>query len=94
MDQKTQDFYKRLKEELLKSSLWPNEYLYKFVVPTDNNKIQRIKNIFDNIGAVINTSQSKTGKYTSVSISVKMKSPDAVIEKYIEVSDIEGLISL
>ncbi len=94
MDQKTQDFYKRLKEELLKSSLWPNEYLYKFVVPTDNNKIQRIENIFDNIGAVINTSQSKTGKYTSVSISVKMKSPDAVIEKYIEVSDIEGLISL
>lgn len=46
------------------------------------------------MGAVIKTNQSKNGKYTAVSINVKMKNPDAVIEKYKEVSSIEGIISL
>jgi len=94
MEEKAQEFYKRLKEELTNTSLWPSDYLYKFVVPTDSKKIKRIETAFDNTGAVINTSQSKTGKYTSISVSVKMKSPEDVIEKYIEVSDIEGIISL
>lgn len=94
MNEKTQEFYKRLKEELTKTSLWPSEYLYKFVVPTDIEKVERVKDIFDNMGAVINTNYSKTGKYTCISINVRMKNPDAVIEKYIEVSDIDGIISL
>lgn len=94
MNEKTQDFYKRLKEELTKSSLWPAEYLYKFVVPTDTQKIKQVEQAFDNMGAVIKTNQSKTGKYTSISINVRMKSPEAVIEHYIKVSDIEGIISL
>jgi putative lipoic acid-binding regulatory protein len=46
------------------------------------------------MGAVISTQQSKTGKFTSVSISVNMPNPQSVIDKYIEVSDIEGIISL
>ena len=51
--------------------------------------------IFDNMGAVINTKESSNGKYTSVSVSVKMKNPDHVIEKYKEVGEkIEGVISL
>lgn len=94
MDEKAQEFYKRLKEELTNNSLWPSDYLYKFVVPTEPKKIKKIEDAFDNAGAVIKTSQSKTGKYTSVSVSVKMKSPEDVIEKYIELSDIEGIISL
>jgi putative lipoic acid-binding regulatory protein len=46
------------------------------------------------MGAVINTNQSKTGKYTSVSINVTMSDPEHVISKYIELSSIEGIISL
>lgn len=94
MDKKTEEFYVRLKEELINTSLWPSEYLYKFIVPSDQNKVLEIENAFDNMGAVIKTSQSKTGKYTSVSVNVRMKNPDAVIEKYIQVSGIEGIISL
>lgn len=94
MDKKTEEFYIRLKEELSNTSLWPSEYLYKFIVPSDQNKVLEIENAFDNMGAVIKTSQSKTGKYTSVSVNVRMQNPDAVIEKYIEVSGIDGIISL
>lgn len=94
MDKKTEEFYVRLKEELSNTSLWPSEYLYKFIVPSDQNKVLEIESAFDNMGAVIKTSQSKTGKYTSVSVNVRMKNPEAVIEKYIQVSGIEGIISL
>lgn len=94
MDKKTEEFYVRLKDELQTTSEWPSEYLYKFIVPTDNGKIREVEDAFDNLGAVITTHQSKTGKYTSVSVNVRMKDPDAVIEKYIAVSNIEGIISL
>ncbi len=94
MDKKTEEFYARLKEELVNTSIWPAEYLYKFILPSDKEKVTQVETIFDGMGAVITTKQSKTGKYTSVSVSVNMKNPDAVIEKYKEVSVIEGIISL
>jgi uncharacterized protein len=94
MDKKTEEFYNRLREELSNTSTWPCEYLFKFIVPTDPKKVKEVENAFDNIGAVIHTSKSKTGKYTSVSINVMMDNPDSVVGKYIEVSNIEGIISL
>ena len=94
MDKKTEDFYIRLKEELSNSTLWPSEYLFKFILPSDNHSIAKIEAEFNDMGAVISTQQSKTGKFTSVSISVTMKSAQSVIDKYIAVSDIEGIISL
>jgi putative lipoic acid-binding regulatory protein len=55
----------------------------------------QIHAIFDDMGAVINTKESKNGKYTSVSINVRMKNPDSVIAKYKRVGkEIEGVISL
>ena len=94
MDKKTEEFYVRLKEELSTTSEWPSEYLYKFIVPTESQKVLEVENAFNNLGAVIKTNQSKTGKYTSVSVNVRMESPEAVIEKYIALSNIEGIISL
>lgn len=94
MDQKTEDFYKRLKEDLSNTSLWPAEYLYKFIVPSDLEKINSVENSFNNMGAVIKTTKSKMGKFTSISVNVKMKNPEYVIKKYIEVSTVEGIISL
>jgi hypothetical protein len=94
MDKKTQEFYERLKEELSNTSEWPSEYLYKFILPTDLKKIEEIENAFDNLGAVIKKHKSKTAKYTSISINVLMASPESVVEKYIDVSNIEGIISL
>lgn len=94
MDNNSEEFYTRLKEELANSSLWPTEYLFKFIVPSDTEKVNTIESSFDKMGAVINTKQSKTGKYTSISISVQMKDPQSVIDKYKELSVIEGIISL
>lgn len=94
-DQNPEEFYAKLKAQLQDTSLWPSEYLYKFIVPSNKSKVQEIEAIFDNLGAVITTKKSKNGKYTSVSINVRMKNPDAVIGKYKEVAqNVEGVISL
>ena len=94
MDKKTEEFYIRLKDELANTATWPSIYLYKFIVPTDSAKILQVEDAFNNMGAIIETQQSKTGKYTSISINVSMENPDTVVAKYIEVSGIEGIISL
>jgi len=89
------EFYKKLKKQLEESTSWPSQYLYKFIVKSDIEKITTIESFFNHTGAVITRTESKNGNYTSVSINVVLKDPDAVISKYIEVSDnVEGVISL
>lgn len=93
MDKKA-EFYKKLKITLKEETTFPSKYLYKFIVPTTEDKVNQIENLFNNQGAVINKNVSKTGKFTSVSIQVVMKSADDVIEKYLAAEKIEGIISL
>jgi hypothetical protein len=68
--------------------------MYKFIVPTDGNQLEEVKNIFDFKGAVIKTRNSKTGKYVSSTIVLKLNSADEVISYYKKVENIKGIISL
>jgi len=91
---KESDFYKKLKLSLEETTTFPTDYMYKFIIPTSDDKFSTIENIFNNLGAVINSKPSKNGKYTSLTILVKMKTPDDIIAKYKEASKVEGIISL
>lgn len=92
---KTDEFYEKLKSQLYDTSIWPSEYLYKFIVVSKGGGVKFIEELFNDLGAVIKTHESKNGKYTSVSINVDMKNPEAVITKYKEVAEkVEGVISL
>lgn len=90
----TEEFYKRLQEQLEKDTTWPAFYLYKFIVPTSDRSVAQIEEAFDGMDATIQTRDSSSKKFTSVSIKVMMQSPQAVVDKYIEMSAIEGIISL
>lgn len=94
MDKDTKDFYERLRTELNNSNTWPSKYLFKFIVPTDQEKIKKVENAFNSMGAVIETKNSKTGKYTSISIDVQMPNAQKIIDKYLELSTVKGIISL
>ena len=88
-------FYKKLKAQLLDTSQWPSVYLYKFIVLSDTEKIQKIAAIFSQTNAQFLKKESKNGKYTSVSVKVEMENPDCVISKYKEVANtVEGVIPL
>jgi len=87
-------FYDKLKVQLEDTTTFPADYLYKFIVPSTGNQVKEVEDLFDNTGAVINTKKSKTGKYTSVSIVLNIKSSDEVIAYYKKAEKIEGIISL
>ena len=87
-------FYRKLKIQLEDTTKFPADYLYKFIVPTDANQANEVKELFDKGGAVIDTRKSKTGKYISVSIRLKVKNADEVIAYYQKAEKIKGIISL
>ncbi len=91
---KSEEFYVKLKKSLEDTTEFPTQYLYKFIVPNQPDKIKQVEEIFNHLGAVIETKTSKKGTYTSVSIHVNMQSADQVIEKYKEAAKVEGIISL
>lgn len=87
-------FYSNLKCQLEDTTEFPSDYLYKFIVPTDENQVQEVENLFDNSGAIITTKKSKTGKYVSVSILLKVENAITIIEYYQKAEKIKGIISL
>ena len=95
MDHTNKFFYNNLTKLLEKTSEWPCKYLFKFIVKSDENKINIIESIFDNIGAIIKKKQSRNNNFTSISVNVIMDRPKNVIEKYKEVSKrVEDVILL
>ncbi len=95
MKTEQEQFYTNLIQRLKESSDWPNEYIFKFIIPTDQSKLEKLLGIFDNTGAIINTKTSSKGKFTSVSLKLYLHNPEEVVEKYIIVgNEIEGVISL
>jgi hypothetical protein len=81
----------------LKSKLdnleYPLLYMFKFVVPSNNQKIARVSSLFGE-EAQITLKESQKGNYTSLTIRVVMLSSDEIVDKYVEASHIEGLIAL
>lgn len=69
---------------------WPNDYLFKFIVPQGG---------FDEIRAVfgehpVAVKASSNGKYLSVTATLFMQSSQEVIDIYTAAGKVEGIISL
>ena len=88
------EFYDKLQAQLDDTTKFPSDYMYKFIVPTDENQVNEVEDLFNNGGAVIKTKKSKTGKYVSVSIVIKLESSKEVISYYKKAEKIKGIISL
>ncbi len=91
---KESEFYDKLKASLLETTEFPTKYMYKFIIPKDDEKFAQIEKVFDGLGPVIESKPSKTGKYVSMTILVQMENPDQIIAIYKEVSKVDGVISL
>lgn len=91
---KTEDFYLKLKDSLDATTKFPSEYLYKFIVPANGNQVAEIESLFKGTSAKFSTKASKTGKYISLSVKVRLSSSNEVITYYRKVEKVEGIISL
>lgn len=89
-----EDFLNKLRLTLIEGTIFPTTYIYKFIVPNEDLKIQHLMELFNFQGAVITSKDSKTNKYKSFTISVLTVSVDEIIQKYKEASAIHGIISL
>ena len=89
------NFYERLEKQLSESSKWPSLYRFKFIVKSETKNFELLKSVFADIENVkISSRTSSNNKFTSYSITAKMKSPNIIIKKYKLASKIDGIISL
>jgi len=87
-------FYDRLKEELERTSDWPVKYMYKFIMPNQNENVQKVEERFGDQKMDFKKNYSKTGKYVSVTVVTEEKDPQTVINRYKSMEDIDGLVAL
>lgn len=90
----SEEFYTSLKEKLEATHDFPEDYLFKFIIPNDQIKLIEIYRIFDGIKHTLTNKDSKNGKYTSLTFNAFVLDADHVIKIYQEVGNIEGAISL
>ena len=83
----------RLRELLDEQNQWPAIFLFKFILPTEKEKLTQLKQIFGE-SAEVSTRESRKGNYTSVSIKEMMLDADSIFARYKKASTIEGIISL
>lgn len=89
-----QEFYQKLKEQLQETTVFPSEYLYKFILPNTPESAERLYAVFQDVQAQFVEKPSKNGKYMSYSIKVMATNADQVIALYKEAGKIENIISL
>ncbi len=69
---------------------WPCPYPFKFIVPSEN--LHLVVELFpDN---ELTTRESKSGKYTSITMETTMCASQEVMDVYEKASQIPGLMSL
>lgn len=87
------DVYANLREKLEEQGGWPQPYLFKFIIPSDNKKVALVEALFGQ-EAQITTRQSKSNKFISISAKEVMLNVDEVISVYHKAAHIEGIMSL
>jgi putative lipoic acid-binding regulatory protein len=85
--------FDNLREKLSKEKNWPQVYMFKFIIVADNQKIALVESKFSDEATILQK-ESSGGKYMSITVKEVMLTPDAVIEKYKEISTIEGVMAL
>lgn len=88
-----EEFYKKLSHRLKEGHSFPLLYMFKFIIPADNQKIAQVSQIFPE-GAEISMRASKKGNYSSMTIKIVMTSPEEIIQAYQKAENIEGIVAL
>ncbi len=85
--------YAKLKELLAQNKKWPLLYMFKFIIPNAEGKVQQVVDLLPKHGTVT-YKHTKNLKYVSVTCKASMKSPEAIIDVTNTISSIDGVMSL
>lgn len=89
-----EEFYASLKEKLTDHHNFPEEYLFKFIIPSSSEKVTEILRVFDDLQYTFTNKESSNGKYTACTIQCFVLDADQVIDIYKKVGAIEGVMML
>ena len=83
----------RLRTRLNEVHRWPSIFMFKFILPSDEERIKRLKLIFGE-SAEFRERKSAQGNYTSITVREMMLDADSIFDRYTKAGSIEGIISL
>jgi uncharacterized protein len=89
-----EQFWAKFSADLETQYHFPAEYIYKFILPSDAEKLATLKEIFSHKDALFSYRESSSGKYTSITITAMHDSAQEVIDYYLLAVQIEGIKSL
>lgn len=84
----------RIRKAIDNHHSWPGVYMFKFIIPADNEKLAQVQSLFNSNTAQITTRPSSKGNFIALTAREVMVSADQVIERYQNAAKIEGVIAL
>ncbi|MCQ2227354.1 MAG: hypothetical protein MJZ01_05510 [Bacteroidales bacterium] len=93
IEQRNIDTLNRLRNVLLQTKKWPLKYMFKFIVPNSNDRVNAVVATLPS-GGQTSFKPSKDIHYVSVTHVNYMRSADEIIAAIERATAIEGVISL
>lgn len=88
------DQFENLRLKLTQEFVWPQKYMFKFIIAGENVEAKSSLLLLFSSDAVVQEKSSSTGKFNSITIVQKLEDADAVIDIYIKAAGIAGVMSL
>jgi len=88
------DFYLTFKKKLEEVHTFPSDYIFKFIVSSEQSNIAKLYSIFENANASFSMRESKNGKYSSITVKAPVSDADDVVIFYRQVAAIDGVMML
>lgn len=87
------DNWSSLKEKLNANTIWPMEYMFKFIVPANVTYVARVESLFEP-SAIVYRKESKNLKFISITAKQSMQSAEQIIDIYAKAGEIPHLMAL
>ncbi len=93
IDQRNIETLERLRIQLLKTEQWPLKYMFKFIVPNSEGRVDTVVAMLPE-GGQTSFRPSKDIHYVSVTHVNYMRSADDIIDMVQRATSVKGVISL
>ncbi len=85
--------FNKLRELLSENTQWPLPYMFKFIVPNKEGKVDKVVGFLPKTGKVT-FKHTKNLRHVAVTCKVMMNNVDEIIAITQKISQIEGVLSL
>lgn len=85
--------YTKLRYTLMESTQWPSMYMFKFIIPNTEEKLNEIKALFSE-DTEYTFKTSRDIKFIGVTVKKLMNTADDVIDVYMNAQKIQGVVTL